>query len=393
MSLSIKQQVARVFLHRYSGVILAGLGLLVMGIIVLSEGALGNNVLTWLLFSCVVLGLWAQSLSRKLLRRFNLSLIGALEKGLKGEEFKEIEAISSLPQTVLLAKDFMEAMETLKATNNLVTGVASTLAEHANDISVAASTIAAQMDDHVNGATDIASLVERLQGVFSTAVTAAEEIVDLSTKSETEGNSGKLVMTQAMASVSALSDSVVTAGKMIERLGEESKEIGGIISVIKGVAEQTNLLALNAAIEAARAGEQGRGFAVVADEVRSLASKTQQSAGEIEAIIEKIINSVDETSATVKRSVELAQDSDESIEGVVVSYSELVGFMARVSSLGSELATATRDELDTAEQVFDKLQDIQSIGETTHNNSQVMADASKKLYFLGEQLAQLSRAE
>ena len=131
---------------------------------------------------------------------------------------------------------------------------------------------------------------------------------------------------------------------------------------------------------------------MVADEVRSLASKTQESAGEIENIIEKIISSVQKTSDTVSQSVELAQDSDESIEGVVISYSELVGYMAEVKALGSELETATRHELHTAEQVFEKLQGIRSIGETTQQNSQVMAAACQALQSLGMELEQLAES-
>ncbi len=390
---NFSQQILSVLRHRYTGASLTGLGLLGLVVVILLGGALDNNVLVWSLLACAGIGLWLQVHSRQLARRFNLSLINAFEKGMKGEEFEPIEMVAGMPQAMtILAKDFTAAMGTLRTTNSLVTEVAGTLASHANEISITASVIAGQMDEQVNETTDIASLVERLQGVFSTALEAAEQTVDLSTRSEDEGNSGKLVMTQAMSSVSALSDSVISAGSMIKRLGEESKEIGGIISVIKGVAEQTNLLALNAAIEAARAGEQGRGFAVVADEVRSLASKTQESAGEIETIIEKIIKSVQETSDTVSQSVSLAQDSDESIEGVVVSYSELVGYMSQVSGLGSKLATATRHELHTAEQVFEKLQGIRSIGETTQGSSEMMAEASKELHSLGEQLEQLAKS-
>ncbi len=392
MSLShLKLQILGILQHRYAGASLTAIGLLGLVTVILMDGVLKNSPLIWALLGLVGLGCWMQILSRTLVRCFNQSLINAFEKGMSGEAFEPIEPIAGMPLTATLADDFTAAMGRLKTTNQLVTEVASTLATHANEISITASVIAGQMDEQVNETTDIATLVERLQGVFSTAVAAAEKTVDLSTKSEDEGNSGKLVMTQAMSSVSALSDSVISAGSMIERLGDESKEIGGIISVIKGVADQTNLLALNAAIEAARAGEQGRGFAVVADEVRSLASKTQESASEIEAIIEKIINSVKETSDTVRQSVSLAQDSDESIEGVVVSYSELVGYMSQVSSLGDELATATRHELHTAEQVFDKLQGIRSIGETTQGSSEMMAEASQELQSLGAQLEQLAK--
>ena len=390
MKKELRTKILSVVQHRFTGASISAVGLLgLFAATLLAE--VGNNILTWGLMTGVCVGWALQVFSRNLNRRFNASLINALEKGMRGEQYEPIHVIPGMPQTYILANNFDIAMGSLMRTNSLVTQVAGTLADHASEISTTATVIAKQMGEQVQETTDISELVERLQNVFSTSVEAAEQTVELSSKSESEGNSGKLVMTQAMSSVSALSDSVVSAGSMIDRLGEESKEIGGIISVIKGVAEQTNLLALNAAIEAARAGEQGRGFAVVADEVRSLASKTQESASEIETIIEKIIQSVHETSETVGRSVTLAEESDESIEGVVVSYSELVGYLVEVSSLGRRVADVTRSEVDTAGHVFTKLQGIQEIGHVTQESSQMMAEASKELHSLGEQLEQLAK--
>jgi len=389
-SRKFKNKILGIVQHRYIGASIIALGLIGLSVAILTN-ALGNNVVTWSLLLFAALGWRLQLSAMKLISRFTSSLSVALGKGMKGENFEPVKGIPGMPQTVTLAEDFEVAMGSFHKTNTLVAQVASTLAGHASEISTTASVIAGQMNEQGHEASAISELVERLQSVFSTSIDAAEQTVELSSKSETEGNSGKLIMTQAMSSVSALSDSIVAAGTMIDKLGDESKAIGGIISVIKGVAEQTNLLALNAAIEAARAGEQGRGFAVVADEVRSLASKTQESAIEIETIIEKIIQSVHQTSDKVGQSVKLAEESDESIEGVVISYSELVGYLSEVSELGRNVASATRHELDTAEQVFSKLKGIQDIGSITEESSHMMAAASKELHFLGEQLEQLAK--
>ena len=390
MKQSLKIKVLGFLQHRHTGAGITGMSLLGLLVIFILERA-GNNGLSWSLLGMVSVGWYLQIHSRKVNFRFNRSVIEALEKGMRGEDYPPIRAIPGLRQTFILKENFDKAMLSLKGTNGLVTQVASSLAEHASDISHTASDIAQQMNTQVGETSEITELVERLQSVFATSVSAAQETVELSSKSESEGNSGKLVMTEAMSSVAALNDSIVSAGSMIGRLGDESSEIGGIVNVIKGVAEQTNLLALNAAIEAARAGEQGRGFAVVADEVRNLASKTQDSTSEIEAIIEKIVNSVNETSETVNRSVELAEQSDEAIEGVIISYSELVGYLAEVSVLGRNVAEATQHEAATAQQVFNRLQDIQEIGHTTETSSIKMADASKELHSLGEQLEQLAK--
>lgn len=384
-----KERILGIAQHRYTGAGLTAVSLIGLAAAILS-GSIGNNGLTWSLFVLAGVGCGLQILSRKLILRFNQSLLAAVYKGMNGEEFEPVQSIPGMPQTYTLAKEIGVAMASLKKTHLLVTQVACTLVGNANEISSTALVVAGQMNEQVNEATAISELVVRLQNVFATSADAAEQTLELSSKSETEGNSGKLIMTQAMGSVSALSDSVIATGDMIAKLGDESKAIGGIISVIKGVAEQTNLLALNAAIEAARAGEQGRGFAVVADEVRSLASKTQESATEIENIIEKIIQSIHETSNKVGQSVKLAEESDESIEGVVISYSELVGYLSEVSTLGRNVAEATRHEEHTTEHVFSKLQGIQDIGTATEANSLMMVEASKELHSLGKQLQQLA---
>jgi len=193
-----------------------------------------------------------------------------------------------------------------------------------------------------------------------------------------------------MASVSELSQSVTSTCVLVDQLGKESEEINGIINVIKGVAEQTNLLALNAAIEAARAGEQGRGFAVVADEVRSLAGKTQQHASEIESIIERLVSNVRNTSDKVSDAVRLAEDSDESIEGVVLSYSDIVGFMLEVSELGKELANVTKHEKTNVDDVFTKLGNIKGISENSEQSILLMKRSGVELDSLGKQLEMIA---
>jgi len=196
----------------------------------------------------------------------------------------------------------------------------------------------------------IEQIRERLDGVghlIDEISKTAQQTNDSSARSEAEGKSGKLVMTEAVGNIMMLVNSVNNVSEMITKLGEDSKTIGGITEVIQGVAEQTNLLALNAAIEAARAGEQGRGFAVVADEVRSLASKTQDSAQKINHIIQQLLAHVKEAANVITTSQQTASQSEEQIEQVIVSYSELVGLMTGVSKLSDRLDLVVKEEEDS----------------------------------------------
>jgi len=183
-----------------------------------------------------------------------------------------------------------------------------------------------------------------------------------------------------------LISSVNETGAKVDTLGENSAAIGGIVNVIKNVAEQTNLLALNAAIEAARAGEQGRGFAVVADEVRSLANKTQASAQEIEGFIELLLTNVSLAGESIKISMKLASESDELFEGVVMSYSEIVGYMQQVNELSEELATSIVHEQQSAARVFEKLKSITNITDNSVEHVEQLNGSSNELKSLGYQL-------
>ena len=229
-------------------------------------------------------------------------------------------------------------------------------------------------------------LLEKLQNTLNQAKDTADKTIEVADKSESEGNSGKLVMTNAITGVSSLSESVSSTESIISQLGVDSKSISNIVNVIQSVAEQTNLLALNAAIEAARAGEHGRGFAVVADEVRSLASKTQQSTIEIENIISTLQKNVEQAINYTKNSHTLANQADELMEDVVISYSEIVGFMSNVSDLGLQLALSTHNVKDTAELAFSLLQQIKEISNHTTSDIGHLQTSNMALSKLAAQL-------
>lgn len=320
--------------------------------------------------------------------------ITAIDNGLQAYQQGQEQQINSQDyrqdaQLELCALRFNQTLSAMSRNRDLFNSIAASLAEHARELSDSTAGILQDMEYQRQETSNAHTLLEGLQSVLSVARQTAENTVEVSGKSESEGNSGKLVMTEAMSGVLALADTVNKAGDIVKTLGKDSESIGGISNVIRGVAEQTNLLALNAAIEAARAGEQGRGFAVVADEVRSLAAKTQQSTEEIQAIIQQLLEHVKNASAVIQQSVDLAANSDELMEGVVISYSELVGFMANVSELGNNLAEVTMNEHETASQAYTNLNRIQEISSETMDRAMQLQASSDELNKLGEQLINL----
>ena len=275
----------------------------------------------------------------------------------------------------------------------LFNDVSGKLASFANKLSVTADTVLENITLQESMTGIVYTQIGSLQDVLTKAKETADETVAVSAKSEVEGNSGKLVMTKAMSGVLALSGNVAETEGIVGNLGKDSSSISNIVDVIRGVAEQTNLLALNAAIEAARAGEQGRGFAVVADEVRSLANKTQESTEEIESIIRSLQTNVATAVEQISRSSALANESDDLMDEMITSYSEIVGFMSTVSSLGNTLANVTKTEQNSATMAFDTLQQIKDITLKTADDINELQAASMELGKLGEQLGVLLSAD
>ncbi|HED35772.1 MAG TPA: hypothetical protein ENJ08_16385 [Gammaproteobacteria bacterium] len=295
------------------------------------------------------------------------------------------------PLSSVKAKKFTEGyqhlMKRVSTTCAQFGGLSARLANDAQHISDTSVHIGKSMQQQVCSTEQVQKTVDELQDAVRVASYVADSTSQLADKSEGEGESGKLVMTDAITAVMLLSESINEAGAIIKKLGDDSKLIGGIIEVITGVSEQTNLLALNAAIEAARAGEQGRGFAVVADEVRTLAAQTQGSALKIKDIINVLLGHVGEAASVINASVEQADKSDELMEGVVMSYSELVGYMKDISAQAQSLKQVVGSSQSSADIAVNSLSSIQASSYETIQQTETIISESQELAKMGEQLS------
>lgn len=206
----------------------------------------------------------------------------------------------------------------------------------------------------VKFATVITDQVNREQAVAE----AANIAYSTSLQTDDSAQRGTTVVTQAVDVMRDLAQHMQQAGEGIEALNAQSQVIGSIVKTISGIAEQTNLLALNAAIEAARAGEQGRGFAVVADEVRSLSQRTQASTAQIAGTVDSLRATVTQAVTLMGAACEQALSDAESVTGLGVRLGEIAGAVQNVTDTLAQIATAVEEQATTADEVSGNIQQV-----------------------------------
>jgi len=216
----------------------------------------------------------------------------------------------------------------------------------------------------------------------------AENAKNATQEANNEANTGRKIVEATTASINSLANEVDSASTVIKQLENETTNIGSVLEVIGGIADQTNLLALNAAIEAARAGEQGRGFAVVADEVRSLASRTQEATLEIQKMIEnlqagvkKAVGAMEQGRSTADQSVRQADKAVESLESITATF-------AIVTEMNELIATSTEQQAVVADKIERSITSINNVAGETASGAGQTESASSELSKLADNLQQ-----
>lgn len=207
----------------------------------------------------------------------------------------------------------------------------------------------------------------------------AHRAADAANHANRETESGNTVLDAALTSIHSLAGRIDDAGQVIKRVETDSASIGSVLDVIRGIAEQTNLLALNAAIEAARAGEQGRGFAVVADEVRSLAQRTQESTQEIQGMIERLqagareaVRSMADGSSEMQRTVEQASNAGKSLVAIKQA-------VAMINDMNTQIASATEEQMAVSQEISRNVVNISDVAKSSAHSVQEVERTSREL--------------
>jgi methyl-accepting chemotaxis protein len=285
-----------------------------------------------------------------------------------------------------LAGSFRKMVEGLRETIGQVGEASAAVASASSEISSSTEEMAAGAQEQTSQASEVASAVEEMTKTIVENSKNASGTADTAKQAKASAQQGGNVVDETVQGMKRIADVVNRSAETVKALGKSSNQIGEIIGVIDDIADQTNLLALNAAIEAARAGEQGRGFAVVADEVRKLAERTTKATKEIAGMIKAI--QVD-TAGAVTSMAEGTQQVDEGIklaDKAGISLKEIVEVSQKVTDMVAQIAAASEEQSSASEQISKNVEAISSVTNETASGVQQIARAAEDLNRLTENL-------
>lgn len=347
-----------------------------------NDSAAAVQQAAWLLIGgiiavCVLLCLLTSQLMKTVLRPLEkvISAARAIAQG----NLRAVINVDSNDEAGQLQQALADMQSNLRQMIDSIRQQGEQLQQTAHDLSGASESIVRSTSEESDSAASMAAAMEQMIQNIDQIATHARSAQSISSQSEELASSGGQVILSVVDGMSRIAEAVNESSATITALGESSEEIHSIIQVIKSIADQTNLLALNAAIEAARAGEAGRGFAVVADEVRNLAARTAQSTQEITAMIDRIrnctaqaVNSMQTGVTRVSDGVALAREAGESIN-------EIRGGAHRAAEVVGEISHTISEQSKASNEVALRVEHIAQMSQQNSRTVHELASAAQSL--------------
>ncbi|EPR4992334.1 methyl-accepting chemotaxis protein [Vibrio navarrensis] len=307
-----------------------------------------------------------------------------LGKG-EGDLSQRIE-VKGQDEIAQLSSGFNGFIEKIHATMKEVASTSMSLSEAAESVSSKASTTHNNSQEQRDQTIQVVTAINQMGATISEIASNAATAADTANQASDNTKLGREVVSKAKNVIARLADDVEATSQVVTQLATTTRDIGSILDVIRDISDQTNLLALNAAIEAARAGEQGRGFAVVADEVRNLASRTASSTEEIQKMINQLQSDAKDAVTAMEAgktvTFEGVEATDEAVH-VLVSISERI---SDISDRNTQVATATEEQSTVVHTINQNIEEINAINEVTTNTAEELAEASRDLRLLSQRL-------
>ena len=314
------------------------------------------------------------SISKSLTAVSQGDLTVAIEQSNRADEIAEIQ--TAIANTISNLHDLVSEITPLVyEVNNSSETLAQTMQSNQNNI-----------DQQKNNIEQVSNAAIGVQTAVSNISQHSDQMAQHSKETNRELGKGGEIIHQTIKSIKKIAEQVNNSETVIDNLSQETESIGSILDVIKGIAEQTNLLALNAAIEAARAGEQGRGFAVVADEVRSLAGKTQESTQEIENMIEMLRSGVSSAVVEMKNSSKEVQSCVELANQTEASLGVITPKVAEIETSNIEINHSISEQKEAIEGINQNISTISNLSENNVDKNQEALNISKNLKQLSDKL-------